>query len=57
MRRKMRMLDRKISLLDWSISVNRIVNPILARKQESQREKYDIRRRYLRLHMKGYTIP
>lgn len=49
----MRKLDRKISRLDWQLSVYRIINLPLARKIQAERDKADMQRKLLRLWMKG----
>lgn len=52
-RRRLRLLDRAISRLDWAISINKIIRPQLASKQIESRRKHDEQRRWLRLWMKG----
>ena len=52
-RRRMRKLDRKISRLDWRLSVCRIINLPLSRKLQAERDKADMQRKLLRLWMKG----
>jgi len=52
-RRRLRKLDRAISLLDSWIRINTIVNAALATKQMARRQLLDDRRKSLRHRMKG----
>jgi len=51
-RRKMRLLDRKISRLDYAIWINEVWNKPLADKQRAERAKHDASRKWLRNWMK-----
>lgn len=56
-RRRLRLLDRKITRLDHSIRRNRLLNPMRAKRQLRDRATLDAKRRWLRRWMKGYEHP
>jgi hypothetical protein len=55
-RRRMRLLDRKISKLDYAIWINSVINPALAEKQRKKRQQLDDARCWLRNWMKSYPF-